>query len=128
MTPLPRGMIRVGDFFVAREFGAVEPYELPGLGALCALFLDPLRVKFGRCTVHSGKRSEVKNAEVGGAPQSRHLYHRFPLSPAADVTFLAGTPAEWARYARALANGYGRGGVGRYSGHVHVDVGPRRDW
>lgn len=120
--------MKVGRWFVDTEFGDLEPRDLPGVGALCAMFLDPLRATFGPCTVHSGKRSPQHNADVGGAPESRHVYSRRPLEAAGDVSFARGSPAQWAGAARVLARRYGRGGVGKYTTHVHVDVGPRRDW
>jgi uncharacterized protein YcbK (DUF882 family) len=87
-----------------------------------------MRSRFGTCVVYSGSRSLARNREVGGAPASRHVYARFPLEVAADVGFVDGTPNQWSAFARTLALRHDRGGVGAYSGHVHVDVGPRRDW
>lgn len=120
--------MKVGRYFTAAEFGRLEGAELAGVGALCALFLDPLRERYGACRVISGKRTVAHNSEVGGAPESRHLYSRRPLEAAADVAFARGSPAQWASTARALSALYGRGGVGQYSGHLHVDSGPRRRW
>jgi zinc D-Ala-D-Ala carboxypeptidase len=119
---------RVGAFFTAGEFGTSDVDHLPGLGALCMMFLDPLRLCFGAATIHSGFRSAQKNAAVGGAKQSRHLYDDRPLTPAADVSFELGTPSEWSKVARDLAFGYGLGGIGTYATHLHVDLGPRRIW
>jgi zinc D-Ala-D-Ala carboxypeptidase len=83
-----------------------------------------MRTKFGVCTVWSGFRTDAKNAQVGGAANSQHLYHRTPKDVAADVTFAQGTPGEWAAEADRLLP---RGGVGRYPTFVHVDNRPTRD-
>jgi uncharacterized protein YcbK (DUF882 family) len=120
--------VRVGRYFTAGELDAAATVELPGLGALAALFLDPLRELYGVATVVSGKRTVQHNASVGGAADSRHVYSKRPLECAADVTFARGTSSDWFRTAIALANSAGRGGVGRYISHLHVDVGPRRTW
>jgi len=120
--------VRVGTYFRAAEFGAITAEELPGIGALCALFLDPMRNAFGTCTIASGKRSDAKNEAVGGAPESRHLYARRPLQVAADVTFARGSSRDWADFARRRARALGRGGVGFYATHVHVDLGSEREW
>ncbi len=129
-SPESQGLqsVRVGAFFLAGEFGAISAAELPGIGALCAVFLDPMRAAFGTCTIVSGKRSDAKNAEVGGAPESRHLYARRPLQVAADVTLERGTSRDWADFARRRARALGRGGVGYYTTHVHVDLGSEREW
>lgn len=119
---------RVGVHFTAGEFGTGNADHLPGLGALCALFLDPMRQAFGPCTVHSGYRSAARNKAVGGAPESHHVYEKRPFAVAADVSFARGTPNEWGKRARELAYQHGRGGVGTYATHVHVDLGPRRTW
>lgn len=128
MTTTKAAGTKVGRYFTASEFGVTDASMLPGLGALCAVFLDPLRAQYGPCTVHSGHRSDKRNAEVGGAKESHHLYHERPLEPAADVSFARGTPNEWAKAARAIAGAVGRGGVSGYARHLHVDLGPRRVW
>lgn len=127
-TQAQLGKVDVGRYFSAAELDVQELAHLPGVGALCAMFLDPMREQFGTCTVHSGYRSKAKNAAVAGAPQSHHLYDERELSPAADVSFARGTPIQWAKFARELAFKYGRGGVGTYPTHVHVDLGRRRTW
>lgn len=77
-----------------------------------------MRLRFGRCTVHSGYRTRQHNSKVGGAPQSYHLWDlRDWLMIAADVSFARGAPLDWARHAISL----GAGGVISYPGHVHVD-------
>lgn len=110
--------------FRLREFhetqtGAMPPTRvIPGLQALCAEVLEPLRARFGRCTVISGYRTRAHNVAVAGAPHSYHLYEEV-RRPAADVWFARGTPAEWGREAEHLLQ---HGGLGVYAGHIHVDL------
>lgn len=119
---------RVGEFFALGEFADKRGGGLPPVAAqvhiarLCCVVLDPMRRRFGVTRINSGWRTDASNTAVGGASQSRHMYHRFPTSPAADFTCAKGTPREWYAYADELLGG--KGGLGLYSGHVHVD---RRD-
>lgn len=114
---------RLSPHFILGEFkdwhvGALPPTStLHALERLCRNVLEPLRAKFGVCTVHSGYRTPTTNRSVGGAPDSRHVYTKHPDSPAADITFKRGTPAEWAAAAERL----GVGGLGVYKTHIHVD-------
>jgi uncharacterized protein YcbK (DUF882 family) len=115
----------VGEFFRLGEFADKRGGGLPPLPAqlyiarLCCVLLDPLRREFGPTTVNSGYRTDASNATVGGASNSRHMYHRFPTEPAADVRCATGNPGQWTDFlSRILA---GKGGLGRYRTHVHVD-------
>ncbi len=93
-----------------------------GIHALVDLVLVPLRHAYGPCTISSGFRTEAHNKRVGGAHRSHHRYEQQPLAPAVDVRFARGRPADWAERADRLMDG--RGGIGTYKGHVHLD---RRD-
>ena len=117
--------LRLSPHFVLAEFHCkdaqrtpVPAAAIPALKRLVTEVLEPMRGKFGTCTVHSGFRTDAKNAQVGGAGQSQHLYHRTPNDVAADVTFASGTPQEWAAEGDRLLP---QGGVGRYKTFVHVD-------
>lgn len=108
--------------FSLSEFAAHDGVFPPSnsvdaLRALCIQVLEPMRARFGVCTVVSGYRGEQRNREVGGAADSRHLYRRHPDSPAADVVFATGSPEQWT----ALAVQLRVGGIGTYRGHVHLD-------
>jgi hypothetical protein len=123
--------LRLSAHFVLAEFHCKDPQRtpvpaaaVPALRRLVREVLEPMRTKFGVCTVWSGFRTDAKNAQVGGAANSQHLYHRTPKDVAADVTFAQGTPGEWADEADRLLP---RGGVGRYPTFVHVDNRPTRD-
>lgn len=113
---------RLTAHFWLREFGMDDgtlppTLALSALRDLCLFVLEPMRARFGVCTVTSGYRSLAHNRAVGGVANSRHLYERFPGTPAADVRFAKGTPEQWG----ALAISMRVGGVGIYSSHVHVD-------
>jgi uncharacterized protein YcbK (DUF882 family) len=111
------------DEFFCNDGSAPPTVSRPALVALCKVFLEPMRNKFGTCFVNSGYRHERYNQQIGGARHSQHIYEYNYESVAADVRFARGKPSEWAAYARLLRNRLGHGGVGRYdrSGFVHVD-------
>ena len=114
--------LRISPHFTWREFWASDGTEppawlQPAYVVLARLYLEPVRMAFGVCTVHSGYRTPAINARVGGAPQSVHMGRRAPLAAAADVTFRSGTPREW----YAAFDRLGVGGLGIYATHVHVD-------
>lgn len=132
-------MTKLSQHFDSSEFdchdGAKVPAAaLPALRELCEHMLEPLRAKYGACHVNSGYRTRLYNASIGGARYSQHIYDDQPSSVAADVTFVRGGPAQWARSARwrfrfkSLWRRRARGGVGLYGSFVHVDSGARRDW
>jgi uncharacterized protein YcbK (DUF882 family) len=121
----PGAGVRVAAHFLLREFHCKDGTPVPAAAVravkrLATEVLEPMRAKFGACTVHSGYRTEAYNKRVGGKPGSRHQYHTFPSEPAADVTFPRGNPREWAAEAERLLTG--RGGIGTYPGFVHVDI------
>lgn len=118
--------VPVGRYFTLAEFrdrhaGVMPPADShAAIRELCEHYLDPLRRRFGRCTVYSGYRTRATNVEVGGVPQSRHRYDRYPHSVAADVGFATGTPKQWHAAAEKLLQS--RHGLGLYPGHIHIDV------
>jgi uncharacterized protein YcbK (DUF882 family) len=135
--------LQLSAHFTIEEFDChdgtrVPEAAIPALKELCTFVLEPMRQKYGACSVHSGYRTVSHNASVGGEPHSRHIYEQHPRSVAADVEFAAGTVAQWAAGARwrfenkARWTAGRRGGVGDYPSpgdhFVHVDSGPRRDW
>jgi uncharacterized protein YcbK (DUF882 family) len=84
--------------------------------------LEPLRARYGACVVVSGHRTPERNAEVGGARWSWHVWEWHPGEMGVDVTFQRGQPSEWGEAAKQ-----GRaGGIGVYSAHLHVDSRPGR--
>jgi uncharacterized protein YcbK (DUF882 family) len=133
--------MRLSPHFIIEEFDShdgekVPAASVPALKELCIHLLEPMRTKYGPCTVNSGHRSVAHNTAVHGVKNSRHIYHRHPGSVAADVVFDTGNVAKWAASARwrfrnkARWTVGNRGGVGDYptKGFIHVDSGPRRDF
>ena len=107
----------------------VPSAAVPALRTLVTDVLQPLRDRFGRCTVNSGFRTQLHNRHVGGEPNSFHRYDLHPSGPASDLTFANGNVNQWAAEARRLL-GNTRGGIGRYpqQNFIHVDLGPMRKW
>jgi len=117
--------------FKVHEFNCKDGTPVPkgsvdALTRLCKDVLEPLRDRFGACTVMSGYRPTAYNRRIGGATFSQHIYDLHPSTVAADLTFERGRPSEWADAAEPLC---ANGGLGRYPGFVHVDNrGTRSRW
>ncbi len=77
----------------------------------------------GPVIVGSGYRCPVHNLDQDGSPRSLHT-----LGLAADViaTRLSVTDLERLAYQEWFVRGVG--GIGFYPGHVHLDVGRKREW
>ena len=123
----PRLPGQLSPHFNVREFDChdgrnVPAIAVPALKKLCVTYLEPMRTEFGPCHVLSGYRPADYNSRIGGARFSQHIYELSPESVAADLVFRLGNPALWAQFADQL----GAGGVGRYSGFVHLDNRPDR--
>lgn len=124
-----RRRTRLSPHFKLSEFRDHATGKLPPASAdaalvkLCQTVLEPLRSRYGVCTIISGFRTHQHNVEVGGARHSHHLYDEWPSSPAADVQFAAGSPSLWARDAERLMP---RGGLSAYATHLHIDLRPDR--
>ena len=128
---------RLSPHFVVEEFDCkdgtkVAERDYNGLEYLCKTYLEPLRAKFGMVTVHSGFRTVLYNAKIGGASKSFHIYTIHDGNDqAADVSCVRGTPAQWhatLNWIRKTKRG-GRGGLGLYSNFVHVDLRDyKSDW
>lgn len=96
---------------------APPPATMQMCRVFCVTVLEPLRRRFGACTVISGHRTPARNAQVGGAARSWHVWEWHPRELGVDVVFARGNPATWARAAR---DGHA-GGIGTYSAHLHLD-------
>ena len=118
---------QVSKHFNLREFSCHDGSYVPAkshaaVRRLCLAYLEPLRAKFGRCTILSGYRHRAYNMRIGGARFSQHIYDVDPDTVAADLRFAKGTPRQWAAYAKGLRKKYGKGGgVGTYDNFCHVD-------
>jgi uncharacterized protein YcbK (DUF882 family) len=133
--------LRLSPHFTIEEFDCHDGTKVPAaavaaLKVLCRDMLEPLRAKYGSCTVVSGFRTSAHNAAVGGVAKSEHKYHEHPATVAADVRFATGSVADWANSARwrfdnkQCWTAKQRGGCGDYpsQGFLHVDSGKRRNW
>ncbi len=93
--------------------------------------LEPLRAKFGACSISGPYRHYWYNRNVvHGATLSFHVWDRYCDNTVAgselatDLSFATGTPAEWAAEAEKILAKLGRGGgIGIYnaSRFTHVD-------
>jgi uncharacterized protein YcbK (DUF882 family) len=112
--------------FACKDGTQVPSASVPALTRLCEEVLEPLRERFGPCTVMSGYRPTAYNRRIGGAKFSQHIYDLHPGSVAADLIFPNGGPGDWAGAAEPLCE---RGGLGRYGTFIHVDNrGHRARW
>lgn len=115
--------MRLSPHFESHEFDCHDGTPVPAhayddLRELCRLYLEPLRARWGPVHVISGYRPRAYNAQVGGAPQSFHIYLARRRGAAADVSCSRGAPESWA----VTLDRLNPPGLGRYPGHVHVDT------
>lgn len=121
---------RLSKHFVIEEFDCtdgtrVSPRDYKGLEYLCRQFLEPMRRKYGPCSVHSGYRTNRYNASIGGASRSYHVYSQHDGNDqAVDVSFARGHSALWHAAANSIRakKRRGRGGLGLYRTFVHIDI------
>jgi hypothetical protein len=116
-----RRPVRLSPHFTAREFSAHDGSPAPAgylrwARRLCHQYLEPLRSEYGPVTI-TGGCSATRNAQVGGAPSSWHLWIPGRAGAAADLVCARGTPREW----HELLDELGVPGLGFYSDHVHAD-------
>lgn len=130
---------RLSKHFVVEEFDCkdgtlVKSREYKGLSYLCRQYLEPMRKRFGPCTVHSGYRTRTWNHIVGGEPGSYHIYSMHDGNDqAVDVSFAQGSPESWGAFANSIRRikRSGKGGIGIYpsKGFVHLDIRDyKADW
>lgn len=128
---------RLSKHFTVEEFDChdgtkVRQRDYRGLTYLCAVFLEPMREKWGPVHVNSGFRTKSYNASIGGASQSYHVYPEHDgRDQAVDITCKRGNSRDWHRTANAIREKRrnGRGGLGLYSSFVHIDIRDyKSDW
>ena len=76
--------------------------------------------------VHDGFRCCVRQLRIDGPRRLRRSFHTIGL--AADITIPKLSMEDLHRLVRECWFGIGIGGVGFYPTHVHVDLGPVREW
>ena len=103
-------------FFRPEEFQCKCGCKTNGIDHKLVEILEKVREHFGKpVTVTSGVRCTTHNARVGGVSNSQHVY-----KTAADFTVSGIAPRTVANYLETLLPN--TGGIGVYSGWVHVDV------
>ena len=117
----PQGRGQVTRNFNLREFSRTTGATCPAkshdaIRRLCLAYLEPMRAKFGACTVLSGYRHRAYNRAIGGAMFSQHIYDVTPETVAADLRFAEGRAEAVGRVREAAA---GEVQEGRRSRDVH---------
>ena len=103
-------------YFKPEEFQCKCGCKTNGIDHELVEILEKVREHFGRpVTVTSGVRCPSHNARVGGVSNSQHVY-----KTAADFVVSGVAPRTVANYLETLLPN--TGGIGVYSGWVHVDV------
>jgi uncharacterized protein YcbK (DUF882 family) len=102
----------------ARGLNTLPPKALLRNMERLARALDQIRREFGQpIRILSGYRSYAYNRAIGGATYSRHMEF-----DALDIAPMRGTVARLhATCVAARKRGLFVGGIGRYSGFVHID-------
>lgn len=110
------GRTKLSSNFSVREFACSDGTDPIFISPELVKLLQEIRDHFCKAvTINSGYRTAAHNKSVGGAAYSQHLY-----GMAADITVKGVDPKTVYAYADSLMP-Y-TGGVGLYSGFVHVDV------
>lgn len=125
---------RLSPHFQLSEFATHDGTPVPGdlvddYRRLCERVLEPMRERFGVCSVVSGYRHPAYNRRIGGAGRSVHMGGRGNgiRGVAADVRFGRGSVHDWHQLAEQLLTRHYApgGGLGYYpgaGGWVHVDT------
>jgi len=98
-------------------FDDIDPKVVAALQKLRDMLDKPIHVTSGcRCPAH--------NATLhGAAGGSLHMQGK-----AADIAIRDMTPGDVADYVEAHIPEFANGGIGRYPGFTHCDIGPKRRW
>jgi len=106
--------------------GTPVPAELIPNAQELANNIQVLRDFLGcRIKINSGYRTEKYNSLIGGASKSMHLKCK-----AGDLSTYKFTPSQvYAAIKKLIRDGRMRdGGIGRYNGFTHYDIGSPREW
>lgn len=110
------GSTKLSDNFTVREFACQDGSDKVLIDTDLVKILQKIRDHFGKpITINSAYRSASHNRKVGGVSNSQHV-----KGTAADIAVSGVAPAEIAKYAEYIMPN--KGGIGVYSGFVHVDV------
>lgn len=114
---------RPGRFYTWQEWEDASSARLTArdrraIRTLCRQYMDPIRLRFGPTGIISAKRSPERNAAVGGASRSYHLYDLRPGHAACDFTCDDGSPHEWDQLLTELGASYTESA----GDHAHADT------
>ena len=110
------GERKLSENFKVNEFSSTDGSDPIFIAPELVEVLQKIRTHFKKAvTINSAFRTAARNAAVGGAKYSQHLY-----GTAADIVVSGITPKQVAEYAEKLMPN--TGGIGIYSNFTHIDV------
>ena len=110
------GNEKLSENFKVKEFASADGSDPIFIAPELVEVLQKIRTHFKKSvTINSGFRTAARNAAVGGAKYSQHLY-----GTAADIVVSGISPKDVAKYAETLMPN--TGGIGIYSNFTHIDV------
>ena len=121
--------MRLTKNFRKEEFACRDGCGFDKISLTFVKALQELRDLIGKpIHVASGCRCKNHNKVCGGVSNSQHLEDIDGEAKAADVSTKLLTPGELADIAEKRIPEFENGGIGRYPGFVHLDIGPKRRW
>lgn len=111
----------LSDHFKLSEFACKDGSDIVLVHPLLVAGLESIRAEINApLIINSGYRSHLYNQQIGGTPQSAHLW-----GFAADIQSPRVSPVE----IQEIAEDLGFGGIGSYNTFTHVDCkGSGRRW
>lgn len=110
------GNKKLSENFKVKEFASTDGTDPIFIAPELVEVLQKIRTHFNKAvTINSAFRTAARNAAVGGAKYSQHLY-----GTAADIVVSGIAPKQVAEYVEKLMPN--TGGIGIYSTFTHIDV------
>jgi len=114
------GNARLSANFVVKEFACKDGSDKVLIDTELVFFLQKIRDHFRMpITINSAYRNSSYNRKIGGVSNSQHT-----KGTAADIVVKNVAPEDVAKYSEYIMPD--KGGIGLYSGFVHIDVRARR--